>query len=1181
MIRFLLAFLLIPIVGVSQVKKDYQALLWEISGNGLEKPSYLYGTMHVSNRVAFHLGDDFFDALEQAEYIALETNPGTWVEDLTTSLLYHNSFDLSYQYNSSYMPLYGSFVPKEPQQQDWEYYLSRDQDMLNSLLYRLDQYNQDFAENTYLDLFLYQVGMKKNKQIVALEDYELSYKQVLLADKRDKDAVYMTDRQAKELLGDFDDFRMLQEDAYRRADLDLIDTINSVLSPGKYYRKYMLDIRNQVMVRGMDSLMKHGVVFTGVGAAHLPGKMGVINLLREKGYTLKPISRTVTETEMKRKDEIDEILYKAKLQNFTSDDGFISTVAPGKLTKYISQPYQEYVFADMANGGFYSIKRVSTYAPVYGKDENFFLGKIDSLLFENIPGKILSKEKISISNYPALDIQNETRSGNKQHYQIVFTPLEVIIFKVGGNDEFANSQLPQAFFKNIALKKVNDSEIYTPRFNGFKVKLPGTLRTEEYEAAFENPRYTFWAQSFDQGEYYAASLRQYHDFDYLEEDAFELSHMVEMLAEEKKLSLDTLYTNNSRGDTFSVFTLSNKVGGKLFGEVHIQGPKYVMLLTNAIDYQKRSAFYESFQFTPWKYEDTFREFSDSVYHVSMKSPMDINNYENFLNELNEYEEENDDFEGKYLRKTLTYSPTGEQIEIRLKVLPKYESFKSLDAFWDDVEKPLTGYREFTILKDSVYFIKTDSNYLSQGKVYEFSIPNSNRIIQAKMIVENGALYSLWVTSDTRGYQSDFAQNAFETFRPNDDTIIGLPITTSKANLFFEALDSGDSTQIYEASNSVKYITFEESDAKNIHEYFVNYKDKNFEKSARLTLLNKLYKLSDKENIPFLKEVYYQNLDSSTYQFKVLETLLDFNTKKGHQAFLDLIMDEPPFTSNTYSYSQLFREFQDSLNLAPKMFPDILYLTDFEDYRSNIYELLSDLLDSGLVSSRDYSDRYKSILLFAKVALKKQNSSDESRSRYGYSNKKNNLKEFTNLLTPYARKSDVKEHFKKVLKIKNESILADLVVDIDPHWEVPDSTWNHLAKDPKAYFRVLPYLRKVKKTNLLEDKYLSREEIAKSILLSKNYSSYDSVSFVKSEKVEIKGHHAEVFFYQAKKDNDKLWKMLYVVVDDKDPLLLESILTKTAESFNENTANTDEIIDDALVEIKKYKRKRVVIKNNYY
>ena len=52
-------------------QQKYQSLLWEITGNDLEKPSYLYGTMHVSKKVAFRLDDVFYKALNESECIAI------------------------------------------------------------------------------------------------------------------------------------------------------------------------------------------------------------------------------------------------------------------------------------------------------------------------------------------------------------------------------------------------------------------------------------------------------------------------------------------------------------------------------------------------------------------------------------------------------------------------------------------------------------------------------------------------------------------------------------------------------------------------------------------------------------------------------------------------------------------------------------------------------------------------------------------------------------------------------------------------------------------------------------------------------------------------------------------------------------------------------------------------------
>ncbi len=1187
MLRYFI-FLLLPFTMMAQTKKEYQGLLWKISGNGLEKPSYLYGTMHVSNRVAFHLGETFFDALESADIIALETNPEFWVKDLTTSKLYHDFFSASYGTSSGRYPLYGSFIPKEPKQKELEYYLSRDQDMLNSLLYRNNTYDQNFEENTYLDLFIFQTGKKKNKKIVALEDYEESFKSVLMANRADPDAVRITERQAKSLLGNFSNWNDLMEDAYRKGNLDLLDTITSSTNPGKYHRKYMLDDRNEIMANGMDSLMKIGVVFTGVGAAHLPGNRGVINMLREMGYTVEAVDRDITTQSMGKKDEIDEIIYAQPIIDFVSDDKFISTKAPGKLVKFISQPYQEYVFADMANGSFYSIRRISTFGLVYGRDESFYLSRMDSLLFENIPGKIIDKKNITVSGYPALDITNQTRQGDFQHYQIIFTPLETIICKVGGHKEFAKSEQPEIFFKNIKLNPLKAAEIYTPQFGGFNVNMPGEVRTELYEAAFYNPNYTFWAQSADSDKnYYATGLRQYYDFDYLEEDDFELTYIAKKIGQEKKLDLDTVYLLNNGKRDFARFQLSNKKEQPIFGEVHLEGPKYVFLLTTNPNEQERLSFFKSFEFTNWKYENGFEEYQDSVFHITMAAPKDINNYDSFFQNLrrNQYsskKKENHEYRGSTNMKMIVNEPTGEQVKIRFESMGKYGSAKSLEDFWKHRERNFKD-GSLKILKDTTLYTIEKPGYLSQAREYWLTDTNTERTIRVKHILENDALFSIAAGADNQSSISPFVEKAFASFRPTGDTVIGMPVTDSRADLFFDDLLSGDSVRVFEAKNSISSIRFREQDASKIKDIVVNFKFEGFTRTERLNLLNRLAWLEDDENIPFLEQLYYSNIDSSAYQFMILETLADFETKKANKAFLKLILDEPPFTSNEYTYSNLINELDDSIQLAPMMYPGLLGLTDFEDYRPHVYDLLSTLVDSGLVKPSHYREKYNTILRFAKVELKKQRAKDERINTYNSysSNSKSNLELYNTLLIPFAGKRAVREHYTNVLKLSNKVVLANQLALISPYFDVPDTIWNYLCKDPQAHFITYEYLSEVNQLNLLSPENLEKVNLAKAMIPNYNNNNFDSIHFIRTEPVSIKPFPALVYFYRTKKKDDKLWALRYVVVEDKADMDADYVISKKGENYNRSIDDIDEIIDDTLNEIETYQRRRAEGGGRYY
>ena len=56
-----------------------------------------------------------------------------------------------------------------------------------------------------------------------------------------------------------------------------------------YFMEQGIDQRNYGMLDSLVSLLDENRVFAAVGALHLPGPSGLIQLLREKGYTLTPL----------------------------------------------------------------------------------------------------------------------------------------------------------------------------------------------------------------------------------------------------------------------------------------------------------------------------------------------------------------------------------------------------------------------------------------------------------------------------------------------------------------------------------------------------------------------------------------------------------------------------------------------------------------------------------------------------------------------------------------------------------------------------------------------------------------------------------------------------------------------------------------------------------------------------
>ena len=104
------------------------------------------------------------------------------------------------------------------------------------------------------------------------------------------------EEQAKELVNYIDsaaEYRQMNQElatVYKNQDLDKIDALSAKGDPGmSRYMDLLLYDRNRKWARSLDSLLNGKSLLVAVGAAHLPGENGVINLLRREGYTLTPV----------------------------------------------------------------------------------------------------------------------------------------------------------------------------------------------------------------------------------------------------------------------------------------------------------------------------------------------------------------------------------------------------------------------------------------------------------------------------------------------------------------------------------------------------------------------------------------------------------------------------------------------------------------------------------------------------------------------------------------------------------------------------------------------------------------------------------------------------------------------------------------------------------------------------
>lgn len=262
-------------------------IIYQISGNGLEKPSYLFGTLHLACKDDLSLNSTVKDALYTTNRLVLEideskVNPFSIMKlmvmsgDTTLKMLlsndeYERMKQLLKDSASLNVSLFANMKPL----------------LVSSLMLR------SFApcktsQITSYEKELSKLASKKKIKTEALETIEF---QLSLFD-----SISYT-QQAKMLLESCDSFSKSRNDfnrlltAYNNADLTGLEDLmrESWTSDAGQFEKLLLDTRNENWIPIMVKMMAEKPTFFAVGAAHLIGNYGIIYMLTQKGYEVKPL----------------------------------------------------------------------------------------------------------------------------------------------------------------------------------------------------------------------------------------------------------------------------------------------------------------------------------------------------------------------------------------------------------------------------------------------------------------------------------------------------------------------------------------------------------------------------------------------------------------------------------------------------------------------------------------------------------------------------------------------------------------------------------------------------------------------------------------------------------------------------------------------------------------------------
>lgn len=273
--------------GPPKVKDLYEVgankLLWEISGNGLKQPSYLFGTIHIIGSNDFFWPAGTKEKLAEAEKLVLEvnmdemSNPMTLFQkakmkdgqtlDQLLSKKDYNNLNTFFQENVGMgLGMFNSFQPM--------------------LLMSMTLVPMIDGEATIYEQEITKLAKDQNKEIGALEtvDFQISvFGKIPYEAQAEMLMKYVNDFEGQKKI--FNDMI----DVYLSQNLDSLYnfTMNSPDVQG--FEDDLLDNRNLDWIPKMEKMSAEKSTFYAVGAGHLGGSNGIIALLRKAGYEVKAV----------------------------------------------------------------------------------------------------------------------------------------------------------------------------------------------------------------------------------------------------------------------------------------------------------------------------------------------------------------------------------------------------------------------------------------------------------------------------------------------------------------------------------------------------------------------------------------------------------------------------------------------------------------------------------------------------------------------------------------------------------------------------------------------------------------------------------------------------------------------------------------------------------------------------
>jgi uncharacterized protein len=281
----ILAGLLVLVANLNTSAQE-KSLLWQVSGNGLKKPSYIFGTIHMICKDDYFWTDAMKQSFAKSDKVCLEMDMDDMnvMMSVTSGMMDKTGKKLSDYFTADQYKRLSKYV-KDSLGMEISMFEMMKPVVLQTLMASRGTYCEDAVS---YEEHIMKSAQEASKEILGLESPE---DQLKVLESIPVDSVIKSVMEAVGAGGANEEREEYAQLVSTYKAQDIAGLHKMIVASGEFGGEtdVFIDDRNKKWIGPMKGMMNKSSVFFAVGAGHLSGQNGVINLLKNSGYKVEPL----------------------------------------------------------------------------------------------------------------------------------------------------------------------------------------------------------------------------------------------------------------------------------------------------------------------------------------------------------------------------------------------------------------------------------------------------------------------------------------------------------------------------------------------------------------------------------------------------------------------------------------------------------------------------------------------------------------------------------------------------------------------------------------------------------------------------------------------------------------------------------------------------------------------------